>query len=475
MANRPARARANEHEEKRKVELPREVWELAALFGERHPLYLIGGAVRDILLGRTPIDFDFATPATPDEVKQIVRGWADNLWTIGERFGTIALLKNDVKYEITTFRGESYPAGTRKPDVQFSRSLKADLSRRDFTVNAIAYSLSEKTFIDPFNGVEDLKKRVLRTPGPVEQSFRDDPLRMLRAITFHATLGLELTPQVFNGIVEHANLIAQVSTERISDELVKILMVPKPSEALRLMLRTGLSDYFLPELSRLDIEQPVEYHHKNVLEHTLQVVDNSAPILELRLACLLHDIAKPDTRDVVDGQIHFFKHELLGAQMAKRIMKRLKFPNHVTNAVVKLVKLHLRPHFYRDEVWTDSAVRRYIRDAGEVLPLLNQLVTADCTTLNPKIARAAVEKQRDLEERIAEVLEKEDLMAMRPILDGHQVMEAFNIAPGPLVGKILKALLQAQIDGELDTEEEAWELARRVYEQEKAASEGSEG
>lgn len=450
----------------RKVALPKDVMELARLFDEDCPLYLTGGAVRDILLGRDPVDFDFATAVTPDGVKKLVRRWADNIWTVGEEFGTIAMLKNDVKYEITTFRGESYEKGSRKPAVTFSESLKDDLSRRDFTVNAIAYSFAEETFIDPFKGSGDLKKRVLRTPGPVEQSFRDDPLRMLRALTFHATLGLKLSPEVFNGIVEHGNLIAQVSTERISDELVKIMMAPKPSDALKLALRTGLSDYFLPELARLNIEQPVDYHHKNVLEHTLQVVDNSAPDLVLRLACLLHDIAKPDTREVVDGEIHFFRHELIGARMARKIMRRLKFPNDLTDKVVELVKLHLRPHFYRDEVWTDSAVRRYIRDAGEVLPLLNQLVTADCTTLNPKIAAAAVEKQRDLEQRIEEVLEKEDLLAMRPMLDGNQVMEAFDIEPGPLVGKILKALLASQIDGELTTEDQAWELARTIYEDE---------
>lgn len=455
---------------KRTVKLDKEVWELAKLFDEERPLYLIGGAVRDILLGREPTDFDFAGAATPEEVKRTVKKWADNIWTIGEQFGTIAMLKNDIKYEITTFRGEKYANGSRKPSVRFSESLKEDLSRRDFTVNAIAYSLTEKAFIDPFKGIEDLKKGILRTPGPVEQSFRDDPLRMLRALTFHATLGLKLSPEVFNAIVEHGHLLAQVSTERIAEELCKILLAKRPSDALRLGLRSGLTNYFLPELARLDIEQPVEYHHKNVLEHTLQVVDNAAPVLDLRLACLLHDIAKPDTRAVVDGQIHFFRHELVGAQMARKILRRLKFPNPVIDKVVKLVKLHLRPHFYRDEVWTDTAVRRYIRDAGDVLPLLNQLVTADCTTLNPRIAAAAVEKQRDLEERIRAVLEKEDLLAMRPMLDGHQVMETFGIGPGPLVGKMLKALLDKQIDGELETEDQAWALARSIYEEETAGT-----
>lgn len=452
---------------KRKVTLPREVWELAKLFDADRPVYLIGGAVRDILMGRDPTDFDFATAASPADVKKIVKAWADNLWTIGEEFGTIAMLKNDVKYEITTFRGESYRDGSRKPTVTFSDSLKEDLCRRDFTVNAIAYCLTEKTFIDPFKGIDDLKRGVLRTPGPVEESFRDDPLRMLRALTFHTTLGLKVSPEVFNGIVEHGNLLAQVSTERIADELCKMLMAPVPSSGLRLALRTGLSDYFLPELARLDIEQPLDYHHKNVLEHTLQVVDNSSAVLELRLACLLHDIAKPDTREVIDGEIHFFRHELVGARMTRKILRRLKFSNEVADKVVKLVKLHLRPHFYRDEVWTDSAVRRYIRDGGEVLPLLNQLVTADCTTLNPKIAAAAVAKQKDLEARIEAVLEHEDLMAMRPMLDGHQVMETFDIEPGPLVGKILKGLLSAQIDGDLETEEQAWTLAREIFEEEK--------
>lgn len=444
-------------------ELPERVRELAGLFGDEHPLYLVGGAVRDLLLGETPGDWDFTTKAAPSEIKGLVRGWADGLWTAGERFGTIGVIKEEVKYEITTFRAESYEPGSRKPQVEFSETVEEDLSRRDFTINAVAYAIADEELVDPFGGLRDLQDRLLRTPGGVEQSFTDDPLRMLRALDFYANLRCRLSSEVQEGLATFGHLIKQISSERIRDELCDILLAEKPSGALRLLHRTGLGRHFLPEFSALEIPQPGGYHHKNVLEHTLQVVENCSAVLPLRLAALLHDIGKPRTRDVVEGEVHFYQHEVVGAAMTERILKRLKFSRKTVSMVSELVRMHLRPHSYMESVWSDRAVRRYIRDAGEILTLLNELATADVTTMNPKVAARAVVKQRELERRIERFLEEEDIRLMKPMLDGHQLMEAFGLQPGPAIGRIQKALLQAQIDGDLTSEEQAWDLARKMY------------
>lgn len=444
-------------------ELPKKIITLSELFPPDKPLYLVGGAVRDLLLGKTPVDWDFATDARPDEIISFVKQWADSLWTVGIKFGTVGVLKNNIRYEITTFRADFYTQNSRRPEVTFSDSIEDDLLRRDFTINAIAYLIKEKKAVDPFGGIKDLKEKLLRTPRDTRTCFKEDPLRMLRAMTLHANLGVELNPEIFDAINELGHLLKNISAERISAELSKILLSPKPSDTLRLVFYAKLFDYFLPEFSELNIEQPTGYHHKNVLEHTLMVVDNTAVDLELRLAALLHDIAKPKCRKLIGKQVHFYGHDAVGAGMARKILKRLKFSSSAVQRVSKLVEMHMRPHTYREGVWTDSAVRRFIRDAGDILTLLNQLTLADCTSLKPKVAWAAVEKQKELERQIEEVQKREDVRAIKSLLTGHEIMEAFKISPGPVVGKIQKTVLQKQIDGDIKTKEEAWSLAKKIY------------
>lgn len=446
-------------------ELPEIVLELNRLFPRDKPLYLVGGAVRDFVLGKKPSDMDFTTKAKPEEIIKITKKWADGIWTVGMAFGTVGIIKNNQKLEITTFRSDVYEHGTRKPQVTFSETIEDDLIRRDFTVNAMAYHINKKALIDPCGGMKDLKDKILKTPREVGKSFTEDPLRMLRAIAFKATLDMDLSVDVFNGVVEFGHLIKTISSERIADELIKMLTSPRPSEALRLLFYTKLSDHFLPEFSALDIEQPTGYHHKNVLEHTLMVVDNAAPDPVLRLAALFHDIAKPKTRKLIEKRVHFYGHDILGAKMTRAALRRLKFSSNIVSQASKLVEMHMRPHTYREGVWTDSAVRRYIRDAGDILSLLNQLATADCTSLKPKVAWAAVEKQKELERQIEEVLRKEDIRAIKPLLNGHEIMEKFNIKPGPMVGKIQKTVLEAQIDGKIENKEEAWQLAQTIFKQ----------
>lgn len=447
--------------------LPPQVEELARLFSEERPLYLVGGAVRDALLGRIPQDFDFTTAAEPAEVKAIVRNWADQLWTVGERFGTIAVEKGGYKFEITTFRSEVYDDTSRKPEVSYSGEIREDLIRRDFTVNAMAWDILKRELIDDFSGREHLVAELIKTPGPVEVSFTDDPLRMLRALRYHATLEFRLDEDVLLGIARHGELLKKVSIERISDEFSKMLVAERPSSALRLLYQTGLCMHFLPELAEMDMPQPTGFHHKDVLEHTLQVVDSVSPELIVRLAALFHDVAKPRTRQIIGGTVHFYHHESVGAQMSKRILKRLRFSNQIRDAVYQLVDMHLRPASYRDGAWTDSAVRRYIRDAGELLDRLNELASADCTSLNPRVARAAWEGQKELEFRIEKVRAEEDLNAIRPYVDGTQIMEAFDLKPGPEVGRLRKALLDAQIDGEIADEDAAWEFLRALINEDK--------
>lgn len=449
-----------------KKELPREIVQLSSLFPEDKPLYLVGGAVRDILLRKKPTDWDFTTAAKPDEIIDYVRNWADGIWRVGLAFGTVGVIKNGIRYEITTFRSDIYKDGSRKPEITFSQTIEEDLIRRDFTVNSMAYQINDDKLIDPFGGLKDLRDGLLRTPRSVELSFTEDPLRMLRAITFTSTLNFQLNAEVYDGLVDFGHLLKNISAERIADELSKILLSEKPSQALHLLFYSKLSDYFLPEFSSLDIEQPTGFHHKNVLDHTLMVVDNTSPDLTLRLAALLHDIAKPICRKLDGKKVHFYGHDLTGSKMTRKIMRRLKFSSEMTQKVSKLVKMHMRPHTYREGVWTDSAIRRYIREAGDILPLLNQLTVADCTSLNPKVAWAAVEKQRELERQIDEVLEKENIMAIKPLISGTQIMEHFNIKPGPVIGKIHKIMLEKQIDGELSTIDAAWKLAEEIYKEE---------
>lgn len=294
----------------------------------------------------------------------------------------------------------------------------------------------------------------------------EDPLRMLRAVVFTATLNINLSQEIFDTILKMGHLIKTVSAERIIGELSKILLVNKPSEALRLLFYTKLFDYILPEVGSLDIDQPTGFHHKNVLEHTFLVVDNCQPDLTLRLAALLHDIGKPKCRQLIGKKVHFYGHDIIGAKMAKAILKKLNFPKDITEKVSKTVKMHMRPHTYREQTWTDSAIRRYIREAGDVLHLLNELTLADCTSLKPQVAYRAVEKQKELERQIEEVLSKDDIRSIKPIIDGHRIIERYNLKPGPIIGKIHKLMLEEQIDGKLSSEEEAWDLIDKIIKNE---------
>jgi poly(A) polymerase len=438
-----------------------EVDPLARELGERfraagHELYLVGGAVRDLFLGRAREDqeLDFATDATPHETIRVLRGWADALYMVGVRFGTVGARKDGRRLEITTFREEVYPEDQRKPAVTFARDIRTDLSRRDFTINAMAVRLPEGTFLDPFGGLRDLAAKRLDTPLEPEVSFADDPLRMLRAARFASQLEVVPVPRVVEAMRRMKDRIRIVSAERIQEELNKLLLGAKPSRGLELIVETGLAEEFLPELPALKLEQDPVHKHKDVLRHTYAVVERCEPDLVLRLAALLHDIGKPRTRQITPEGVQFLHHDVVGARMARERLRALRYPNDVVEDVAKLVEMHLRFHTYRAG-WSDSAVRRYVRDAGPLLDRLNQLTRADCTTRNPFKARQLAAAQDELEERIARLAEQENLQALRPPLDGHQVMEHLGIPPGPLVGEALDHLMELRLERGPMSEEEA--------------------
>ena len=438
-----------------------EVDPLARELGERfraagHELYLVGGAVRDLFLGRAREDqeLDFATDATPHETIRVLRGWADALYMVGVRFGTVGARKDGRRLEITTFREEVYPEDQRKPAVTFARDIRTDLSRRDFTINAMAVRLPEGTFLDPFGGLRDLAAKRLDTPLEPEVSFADDPLRMLRAARFASQLEVVPAPRVVEAMRRMKDRIRIVSAERIQEELSKLLLGAKPSRGLELIVETGLAEEFLPELPALKLEQDPVHKHKDVLRHTYAVVERCEPDLVLRLAALLHDIGKPRTRQITPEGVQFLHHDVVGARMARERLRALRYPNDVVEDVAKLVEMHLRFHTYRAG-WSDSAVRRYVRDAGPLLDRLNQLTRADCTTRNPFKARQLAAAQDELEERIARLAEQENLQALRPPLDGHQVMEHLGIPPGPLVGEALDHLMELRLERGPMSEEEA--------------------
>ncbi|HAM01796.1 MAG TPA: CCA tRNA nucleotidyltransferase [Acidimicrobiaceae bacterium] len=430
--------------------------ELAARFAEAgHRLYLVGGSVRDAIVARPsgdgvdadagPTDFDLTTDALPDETEAIVRGWAESVWLQGKRFGTVGAAEGGRRYEITTHRAESYLPESRKPEVAFGDSLEVDLSRRDFTVNAMALSVPALELIDPYGGLDDLGARRLRTPLDPHVSFADDPLRMLRAARFIAGLGLVPDEALVAAVHEMAERLTIVSPERIRDELDKLLVVSKPSPGLWFAVRTGLAARFLPELPALALEQDPIHRHKDVLAHTLAVVDKTSPDRLLRLAALLHDIGKPRTRAFGPGGVTFHHHEVVGARMARERLEALRYSNDDTDVVVRLVELHLRFHTYRLG-WTDKAVRRYVRDAGPLLDRLNELTRSDCTTRNPARAKALGRRMDELVARIEELRAQEELDAIRPELDGTQVMEQLGIPPGPLVGEALAFLLELRLE-----------------------------
>jgi len=414
-------------------------------------LYLVGGVVRDAVLGRPLFqDLDFTTDARPEDTLGLVEGWADSVWTQGQRFGTIGFQKDGHRYEVTTHRGEAYRPESRKPAVTFASAVEEDLARRDFTVNAMALSLGvgggvTAHLIDPFGGVDDLAAHRLRTPLAPEESFSDDPLRMLRAARFIAGYDLVPTPELVAAARALRGRLEIVSAERIGDELDKLLVVERPAKGLWFLVETGLADEFLPELPALGLEQDPVHRHKDVLAHTIAVVERTEPDRILRLAALFHDIGKPKTRSFGPEGVSFHHHEVVGARMTEERMRALRYSVDDIVAVRRLVELHLRFHGYSEE-WTDSAVRRYARDAGPLLGRLNALTRADCTTRNKAKARMLAERMDALEQRIDELRAKEELDAIRPDLDGRQVMEHLGIPPGPLVGEALRHLLEVRLE-----------------------------
>ncbi|MCJ7438301.1 MAG: CCA tRNA nucleotidyltransferase [Acidimicrobiia bacterium] len=436
---------------------PRELAERLAAAG--HECYLVGGTVRDLVLDRVDDtnDIDLTTDARPDAIEAAVRGWADSVWLQGRRFGTVGCEKDGRRLEITTFRGDVYRPESRKPEVSFADAIDDDLGRRDFTVNAMALAYPEPRLVDPFRGADDLAAGRLRTPQAPELSFADDPLRMLRAARFIAGLGLAPEPELLAAIRAMRHRLEIVSVERVRDELVRLLLVDDPSAGLWMLCETGLADEFLPELNAMRLEQDPIHSHKDVLAHTIAVVSNvKSRDKRVRLAALFHDVGKPKTRSFASGGVSFHHHEVVGARMTEERMRALKFPNHEVDDVSKLVYLHLRIHTYAMG-WTDRAVRRYVRDAGPLLEELNELQRADCTTRNQRKAAALARRMDDLEARIAVLREQEELDAIKPPLDGRQVMEFLGVEPGRVIGEALDFLLEARLDEGPISEPEAYE------------------
>jgi poly(A) polymerase len=431
---------------------------LATRFVEAgHTLALVGGPVRDALLGRPNADLDLTTSARPAEIERLVEGWADAVWDIGRDFGTIGCRKGDWTVEITTYRSESYDPSSRHPDVTFGDSLAGDLGRRDFTVNAMAIGLPGREFEDPYAGILDLAHGVLRTPGRPEDSFSDDPLRMMRAARFAAQLGFDVASEVVAAMTAMADRIEIVSAERVRDELVKLVCATYPRRGLSLLVETGLAARVLPELPALALERDEHHRHKDVYEHTLTVLEQAialeprlpsgGPDFVSRFAALMHDVGKPKTRRFLDdGSVTFHHHDVVGAKLTRRRMQALRFSNDQIDAVSKLVELHLRFHGYGSGQWTDSAVRRYVRDAGDQLERLHILTRADSTTRNARKAARLQRTYDDIEARIERLSQEEELASIRPDLDGSQIMEILGIGPGPRVGAAYRHLLDLRLD-----------------------------
>ena len=428
-----------------------------------HEVALVGGPVRDAFLGRVSPDLDFTTSASPEQIEEVLEGWADTTWDVGRDFGTIGCRRGEHQLEITTYRADAYDPESRKPVVAFGDNLEEDLVRRDFTVNAMALRLPDLVFVDPHGGLEDLADRTLDTPHEPEVSFGDDPLRMMRAARFAAQLRLVPAPRVLSAMSGMRSRLSIVSAERVRDELVKLMLADHPRAGLEVLVETGLAQEMLPELPALQLEVDEHHRHKDVYEHSLTVLDQAialedppeatgedevpGPDLVLRLAALLHDIGKPPTRRFEPGGgVSFHHHELVGARMTRTRMKALRFDKETTRAVARLVELHLRFHGYGTGEWTDSAVRRYVTDAGPLLGRLHKLTRSDCTTRNQRRAARLAASYDDLERRIDRLRSEEELKAVRPELDGHQIAETLGITPGPVLGRAYKHLLAVRLD-----------------------------
>jgi poly(A) polymerase len=447
-----------------------EACELGERFADAgYELFLVGGSVRDALLrGEVDRDLDFATSAHPDETERVLRSWADHIWDVGARFGTISAQRDGRTVEITTYRAEEYEPDSRHPAVTYGESIDGDLARRDFTMNALAVSVPDGRFVDPFGGLDDLADRVLRTPIEPERSFADDPLRMVRLARFVAVLGAEPEPAAIDAATRMADRIRTISAERVRDELNELLLGREPAAGIDLLVRTTLADRLLPEVSALTACIDPQHRHKDVYAHTLAVVENTEPDLVLRLAALLHDIGKPDTRRIHrDGTVTFHHHEVVGARMARARLRELRYDKQTVQAVNHLVFLHLRFHTYKMG-WTDSAVRRYVRDAGDQLGRLNALTRADVTTANARKRQRIQQRMDELERRIAELRQQEELERLRPPIDGNQIMDHLGISPGPLVGEAWNHLLEQRIERGPMSEEDAYAVLDEWWEQQAA-------
>src|SRR4051795_5124454 len=441
--------------------------ELGVLFAEAgHELALVGGPVRDAMLGRPHTDLDFATSARPDDTERLLKSWGEAPWDMGRDFGTIGCQKGEWTVEVTTYRSEAYDAASRKPAVSFGDTLEGDLVRRDFTINAMAVRVPGRAVEDPYGGVVDLAHGLIRTPGTPESSFSDDPLRMMRAARFAAQLGFSVAPEVVAAMTDMAGRIEIISAERVRDELVKLICAPYPRRGLRLLVETGLAAHVLPELPALALERDEHHRHKDVYEHTLTVLEQSmdledrlpggGPDFVSRFAALMHDMGKPRTRKFLDdGSVTFHHHDVVGAKITRKRMQALRFSKDAIDAVAKLVELHLRFHGYGSGEWTDSAVRRYVRDAGDQLERLHMLTRADCTTRNRAKADRLRRTYDQLEERIDRLQEQEQLDALRPDLDGNQIMELLSIPAGRDVGAAYRHMLELRLDRGPMSEEDA--------------------
>jgi poly(A) polymerase len=437
------------------VALPPGAQALGAAFAlAGRQLHLVGGPVRDALLGRSSDDLDFATDARPEQILEIVGPLASGTWTTGIEFGTVGAQVQGVRCEITTFRADRYDRQSRNPEVAYGDSLEDDLRRRDFTMNAMALSVTgDRTFSDPFGGLADLARGLLRTPSTPQESFADDPLRMLRAARFVSTLGVSIAPDVQAALLAMSAELGRITAERVQGELTKLLLGASPRNGLELLVESGLADVVLPELPALRMAADEHGQHKDVYAHTLQVLEQAidreddGPDVVLRWAAVLHDVGKPSTRQFVEGgRVTFHHHEVVGAKMARKRLKQLRYPSNLIDDVAQLVFLHLRFYGYRSSEWTDSAVRRYVVDAGPLLPRLHKLVRSDCTTRNRRKAADLASAYDALEQRIAELQAKEELDAIRPDLDGNEIMRLLDLPPGPLVGEAYRHLLALRME-----------------------------